>query len=115
VLAKVKGFTRVVNDQEVETRRYCRTRAEPAPPTSDFFNATMSEIFANQQTVKKFFDDVGVFTDGTFEEHLAEVEKVLTILQDKGFTVKPSKCKWCCKECYYLGYAMQTNGIYVRF
>jgi hypothetical protein len=58
-----------------------------------------------------FFDDVGVFTDGTFEEHLAEVKKVLTILQDKGFTVKPSKCKWCCKECYYLGYAMQTNGI----
>jgi len=39
-LVKVKGFTRVVNGKEVETRPYLRAKQQvgPAPPTYDFFD-----------------------------------------------------------------------------
>jgi len=78
---------------------------------SDFFNAAMNDIFANQSSVEKFFDDIAVFTDGTYEEHLQEVSKCLATLQLKGFTVKPTKCTWCQKTVDYLGYTLQTDGI----
>ena len=78
---------------------------------SDFFNAAMHDIFAIQSSVEQFFDDIAVFTDGTLEEHLVEVRKCLSILEAKGFTIKPTKCTWCKKEVDYLGYTLQTDGI----
>jgi len=78
---------------------------------SDFFNAAMHDTFVNQPSVEQFFDDIAVFTDGSLEEHLIEVRKCLSILQAKGFTIKPTKCTWCKKEVDYLGYTLQTDGI----
>jgi predicted Zn-ribbon and HTH transcriptional regulator len=73
----------------------------------DFFNAAMNEAFTHQHTVEKIFDDIAVFNEGTFIDHLKEVAKCLNTLQEKGFTIKPNKCSWCKKTGKYLGYTYQ--------
>ena len=34
-----------------------------------------------------------------------------TILQENGFKVKPSKCKWCRKEVKFLGHKITPIGV----
>ena len=71
----------------------------------------MHDVFAHQPSVEKFFDDIAVFKNGSYEEHLIHVHKCLSILEAKGFTIKLTKCTWCKKEVDYLGYTLQTDGI----
>ena len=57
-----------------------------------------------------FIDDFGVFSlDWT--SHIYVVDKVLTILQESGFTVNPTKCKWAIQETDFLGYWLTPHGI----
>jgi hypothetical protein len=78
---------------------------------SDFFNAATNEAIAHQHNMEKFFDDIAVFTEGTFIDHLKEVAKCLNTLQEKGFTMKPTKCSWCKKTVEYLCYTLSTDGV----
>ena len=58
-----------------------------------------------------FFDDVNIFTTGTFEEHLADVEKVLTTLGDHGLEAALSKCRFAFKEVRYVGHVINKGTI----
>ena len=71
----------------------------------------MHDIFLTSLLLKSFFDDIAVFTDGSYEEHLIKVCKCFSILEAKGFTIKPTKCTWCKNEVDYLGYTLQIDGI----
>ena len=44
-----------------------------------------------------YIDDIGVFGN-TWEEHVNKLDKVLTVLQDKGLTINPFKCEWAIQE-----------------
>ena len=39
------------------------------------------------------------------------VHRVLTKLQNEGFTVNPWKCEWAAEETEYLGFILTQNGI----
>ena len=60
--------------------------------------------------VDVYIDNIGVFSlDWT--SHISVIDKVLTILQESGFTVNPMKCKWAIQETNFLGYWLTPHGI----
>ena len=57
-----------------------------------------------------YIDDVIVFSE-TFQDHLANLEKVFSRLYQAGLTLKLSKCHFCKKEVKYLGHIVGSGGI----
>ena len=60
---------------------------------------------------RAYLDDLLVISKGTFEEHLAYLEKVLTRLQEAGLKVNVSKSSFCKDELEYLGFWITRKGV----
>lgn len=57
-----------------------------------------------------FFDDILVFSP-TYEQHLADLEKVFTLLQSEQWHIKLSKCSFAKQKIQYLGHIISAEGI----
>ena len=77
----------------------------------DIFQSVMHPLFQDLEEVECFIDDIGVFTNGNFMEHLKVVERVLERLEGSEFTVNAAKCEWACEETDYLGFLITRDGI----
>ena len=71
----------------------------------------MSQLLGFKSKVKVFFDDVSIFTNGTYEDHFQVCAEALKMLQEAGFTVKPEKYAWATQHTKYLGYILLPDGI----
>ena len=58
-----------------------------------------------------YMDDVGIWSNGTFEQHLKIVDKVLERFQKNNMKCNPLKCEWAVKETDFLGFWMTPEGI----
>ena len=58
-----------------------------------------------------YMDDVGIWTNGSFEEHLSVVEQVLQKFAENNLKCNPLKCSWAVEETNFLGYWMTPTGI----
>jgi len=54
----------------------------------DIFQSIMHPLFQDMEEVEVFIDDIGIFTNGSFEHHLEVTRKALQRLERCGFTVK---------------------------
>ena len=77
----------------------------------DFAQEIMEDIFKDMlKDIDVFIDDIGIF-DNDFDAHMEKVGRVLTRLQENGFTVNPLKCEWAVQETDWLGYWFTPTGI----
>ena len=61
--------------------------------------------------ITEYMDDCGIWTDGSFEEHMDLVDQVLWRLDDNGMKCNPVKCDWDVEETDFLGYWMTHNAV----
>ena len=82
-----------------------------APAT---FQATMNELFQPylRKFVLVFFDDILIYSK-TWEEHLKQLEKVLSLLKENQFYAKKSKCMFGKQEVEYLGHIISQERVKV--
>ena len=57
-----------------------------------------------------YIDDILIFSK-TFEQHLVDVDEVLSRLRFAGLKLKPSKCHFGCNEVEYLGFKISSDGV----
>eukprot|EP00957_Ditylum_brightwellii_P128271 9783356-Ditylum_brightwellii.AAC.1 len=72
--------------------QYCRMPMR-VKITPDEAQAVIEEIL-HGMGIDAYMDDVGIFSNRTFEDHMELVGKVLKCLEDNGMKVNPLKCEW---------------------
>ena len=82
---------------------------------SEVFQSCMESIFPPEMraNVKPYVDDLFIHSE-TFEEHVRLLDRVLSILEDKGLKIKVEKSLICQKEVNFLGYTVSREGIKVK-
>src|SRR5437868_7018779 len=58
-----------------------------------------------------YIDDVCCHSEGTFEEHLSQLERVFRVIEGSGMTIKLSKCVFGKQELVYLGFLVGQGRI----
>ncbi|KAG7367309.1 reverse transcriptase RNA-dependent DNA polymerase [Nitzschia inconspicua] len=77
----------------------------------DWAQATMEEVLQDVLSdIEIYIDDIAIFSK-TWKDHIQLVSKVLRLLQDNGFTVKPEKCEWAVQETNFLGCWFTPDGL----
>lgn len=82
-------------------------------PTS--FQRVMDEVLGDLKfsICMVYIDDIIIFSR-SYEEHIKHVDTVLKRLIQRGFYVKPEKCKFCLRKIEYLGHIISSQGIHVN-
>lgn len=78
------------------------------------FQKVMDVLFKDVTNVQAFQDDILVFTE-TKEAHLDTLHKVFSILNARGITIQPDKCKFLVEQIDYLGHTITPEGIKPKF
>ena len=77
----------------------------------DFCQEIMEDVLKDfSDHVEVYIDDIGIFSN-SWAEHVDILSKVLQRLQDKNFSINPSKCEWAVKETEWLGHWLTPTGI----
>ena len=74
------------------------------------FQRTMENLLQGIPHTSVYLDDILV-TGSTEEEHLRNLDQVLTRLEDAGMRLKRSKCEFMLSEVEYLGHRISSRGL----
>ena len=77
----------------------------------DIFQEKMSELIADLEHVRTYIDDLLVISNGTYEDHLIKLDKVLKRLREAGLKVNAKKSFFAESKLEYLGFLITRNGI----
>ena len=77
----------------------------------DLFQERLSKLFADLQYMKVYLDDLLIFSNGSYEDHLAKVDEALRRLKSKNLAVNALKSFWAVEEVDYLGFRLTPNGV----
>ncbi|CAM1308578.1 Uncharacterised protein r2_g1856 [Pycnogonum litorale] len=75
------------------------------------FQRIMDGLLGGLSGLAVYLDDI-LITGSTLEEHLRNLNKVLTILAKVGFRLKREKCSFLQDSVVYLGHRIDSNGLH---
>ena len=86
--------------------------------SSQVFTRMMRKLFSDVQGVINYIDDLLIFSD-KWEEHLAKVSEVFSILEKANLTARPSKCYFGFRSPEFLGHqvgsgTLSTNPVLLK-
>ena len=83
-----------------------------APAT---FQRLMDMVLAGYKWKKVlvYFDDILIYSDGSFEKHLDDLSEIMDILIAAELKAKAKKCTFAAKEVHFLGHIVSGEGIKV--
>jgi transposase InsO family protein len=58
-----------------------------------------------------YLDDIGIWSNDSYEEHMAIVTKILERLAKNNLKTNPLKCEWAVKKTDFLGYIMTPTSV----
>ena len=71
----------------------------------------MMEVLGDVEYAQTYLDDILVTSDGSYEDHLAKLDKVLQRLRAAGFRANIRKCFFAKSELESLGYWLTWQGL----
>jgi transposase InsO family protein len=77
----------------------------------DIAQQIMESLLRSYPETDVYIDDIGIFEQHSWEQHLTSLHNVLKLLQDNNFTINPTKCEWAVKETDWLGYWLTPEGV----
>ena len=77
----------------------------------DIFQAAMGALFQDLEKLFVYLDDLIVLGNGTFKEHMSEVDETLSRLLTKGLQINFAEYVWAVQEVDYLGFTLTRIGI----
>jgi SepF-like predicted cell division protein (DUF552 family) len=81
-----------------------------APATiQQIINDTLRDLL--NITVLAYVDDILVFTTGSLEQHVKDVQAVFKRLAETTFKTAPEKCEFHKKNVKFLGFIIGTDGV----
>ena len=77
----------------------------------DIFQHIMHDILGDLDFCRVYIDDVLIISDGSFEDHLAKLNIVLSRLNKANFRANVRKCYFAQDNLEYLGYQLTREGV----
>jgi hypothetical protein len=77
----------------------------------DIFQSIMMEVLGDLDYACTYKDNTLITSSGSFDNHLAKLNVVLTRLEDSGFRANVRKCYFAEEKLEYLGYWLTRAGI----
>jgi len=77
----------------------------------DIFQDRICQLFEDIELVRAYIDDLLVVTHGSYEDHIKELDLVMTRLSEAGLKCKINKCIFVKPELEYLGYIITKDGV----
>ena len=74
------------------------------------FQRIMDSLFSHLPNVHVYIDDIVISSENE-QDHLKDIEEVLSILSKNDLRISPSKCEFMKTELTFLGYNIDANGI----
>ena len=71
----------------------------------------MEKLFCDMPNMKVYIDDLLIFSNGSYEDHLATVKEALDRLHQKNMAVNAEKSFWAVREVDYLGFRLTPEGV----
>jgi len=77
----------------------------------DIFQERMYKLFSDLEFVQAYIDNLLVTSCSIFEEHLKQLELILSRLSEAGLKINANKSDFAVSEIEYLGYWITRDGI----
>ena len=77
----------------------------------DVFQEKMAKLFSDVPWIKVYLDDLLIFSNGSYQDHLRKVDQALTRLKSKNLAVNALKSYWAVREVDYLGFRLTPEGV----
>ena len=71
----------------------------------------MSELIEGLEFVRTYLDDLLIISNGSFDDHLQQLDTVLHRLRLAGLKINVEKSAFFAQEIEYLGYLLTKEGI----
>ena len=76
----------------------------------DFYQREIVKLNECLDHVKEYLDGTEVLGRAAFDNHVEELDEVLTQVEESGLQVNIAKRKYSAKEAKYLGHIVATDG-----